>query len=563
MEGYFFAKQKNMKRKNWKIKETHPQARAFSERYNISLPLAQVLAYRLSGGDDVEEFLNPDVDHLPSPLALPDMARAVERIKKAITAREKIFVVGDYDVDGVTSCAIFNEFILRHTSPCFFYIPHRVNDGYGLSVDAIEKARSFGAGLIVAFDCGTNSFNEINLAEQYGIEAIVVDHHHPKEGANRPFAFVNPKRADSDYPFKDFSAGALSFKLLQALTGEDCYDVLDLAALSIVCDVVPLRGENRALLIEGLKCIRQSERLAIKSLCEASGVKQRNLDSFHLGFILGPRINAAGRIAHANDALDLFLSRDQDESLRLAQKLNEYNKTRKDIESVILREAELILEKNSGDDYAIMVSGNDWHPGVLGIVASRLAEKYYRPSFVFSLQEDSARGSARSIHSVHLMEVLEKCSAGFCEYGGHKKAAGINIPRDEINSFHRRVNDYLKKSLSTHDLVPVCDIDCRLDFNEITPGLCEEMEKLKPYGEENRAPLFVTRGVTKKKPPQKAGRGFSLWLEQSDRTMEAVVYDKDLMEIVKFADCFDIAYTLEKDPFYNTSRLAVKDLRLT
>jgi len=552
-----------MKRRIWKIKEFTPQAGLLGKKHNLSPYLAQILLNRNIEEKDFNSFLTNTSDSLNSPFLLPDIKKAVKRIRKAVETKEKIMVVGDYDVDGVTSLAIFNEFIKEHKELFAFYIPHRVNEGYGLNAEVIERAKDEKRTLMVAFDCGTNSLEEIKLARSYGIDTIVIDHHHPKEELNDAYAFINPKRSDSGYPFKDLSAGALAFKFLQALTEKDCKDMLDLVALSLVCDVVPLKGENRALLKEGLKMLRQSKRPAIEALCKVAKIRKENISTFHIGYILGPRINSSGRIASASDSLEMFLSENYENVLSIAAKLQEYNAKRKTIEMNILKEAEQKIEENVSNDYAIVVSGENWHSGVLGIVASRLTEKYYRPSFVISFSDALGRGSARSIHSVHLMEALNECANSLSAYGGHKKAAGLEIFKEGLEDFKERINTYIKNNTEPADLVPILDIDLELGFTCIDVGLIDEMGLLEPFGEENPKPMFVSRSVSKKSMPKKINSGYSVWLTDGQKTLEGAIYDKELLEVIEYADSFDVAYSLDKNNYHNEPLLVVRDVRLS
>lgn len=551
-----------MRRKLWNVKEIDFKAKEFGEKFNVSFVLAQVLFNRGIDGKSLEKFLYPDFCHLHDPNLLPDMGKAVERIHKAVKNKENILIVGDYDVDGIVSLAVFYEFIKEFPGTFSFYIPHRSQEGYGLSKKAIDIAKDKGAGLIIAFDCGTNSFEEVALARSLGMDVIVVDHHHPKDNFDTPLAFINPKRKDSTYPFVDLSGGALSFKLLQALRDCPSNDVLDLVALSLVCDVVPLLGENRVLLKEGLKVIRNTNRPGIKALCKAGSIKQENIDVFHIGYILGPRLNASGRVAHARDSLEIFLSEDCQEIDSMVSKLSEYNKLRKEIESKILKEAEESVAKDFTSDYAIVVANDGWHPGVLGIVASRLADKYYRPSFVISFEDDIGRGSARSIHSVNLIEALGKCSNSLLLYGGHSKAAGIQISKQDLELFREQINNHIKNNLAPHDLIPVIDVDVQLNFKDITMSLIEELQLLKPFGEGNSQPLFASFNISKKNPPQKINSGHSVWLSNGTMTLEGIIYDKGILEIINFADKFDIVYSLEKNNYYNTVRLVIRDCKL-
>ena len=539
-----------------------PQAQELSKKYNISAHLTQILLNRGTEAD-FSSFLSPDLSSLHSPELLPDIKKAVEKIRQTVSRKERILIVGDYDVDGITSLAIFNEFVKEFSGTFSFYIPHRLKEGYGLNSEAIEKAKNQNCSLIIAFDCGTNSLKEIDLAKSYGIEVIVVDHHHPEDNLNNPFAFINPKRKDSKYPFCDLSSAALSFKLLQVLKEDSCLEVLDLVTLSLICDVVPLRDENRVLVKEGLRQLRKTARPAIKALCQVSKIKQENIDNFHVGYILGPRINASGRVASAKDALEIFLSTDKEKIFDIALKLHDYNRARKDIESQILKEAESQLDYNPNNDYAIVVSSDKWHSGVLGIVASRLVDKYYRPAFVISFDEKIGRGSARSIHSVHLMQVLEKCAGTLQGYGGHRKAAGIEIFKHDLEGFKERLNSYIRENIRPCDLVPVLEIEFALNFNDIAMEFIRELEMLEPFGEENPRPIFASFNLTKKDNPKKINSGYSVWLYDGNKTIEAIVYDKDLVEIIEFAECLDVVYSLERNNYYHVPKLVIRDVRLS
>jgi len=552
-----------MKRRLWKVKELNPKAEELAGTYGISAFLVQVFLNRGIGEEDFKSVLDSKLASLHCPHLLPDIGKAVARIKQAVEKEEKVLVFGDYDVDGITSLAIFHEFSKEFPKVFSFYIPHRIKEGYGLNKEAIAQAKKKKVSLIITFDCGTGAVEEIALARSLKIDVIVVDHHLIGDESIKPFAFINPKREDSKYPFKDLSAGALSFKLLQALTDSSSEQALDLVALSLVCDVVPLRGENRALLRGGLKAIRQSPRLAIKALCKAGSVKQENIDTFHIGYILGPRINASGRVAHAQESLELFLARDESKVYDLVSKLSEYNKLRQSIGAQVLKEAEQSIRDNGGDEHAIVVSGEDWHPGVLGIVASRLADKYYRPSFVFSFNEDSGKGSARSIDSVHLIEMLDRCADSLLVYGGHSKAAGVEIEREELENFREKINASIKEDLCPQDFIPTIDVDALLDFNNIDMGLAEGIEKLKPYGEGNSKPLFAAYNISKKGRPKKINSFYSLWLEDGERTFEAICYDRDILEIIDYADSFDIVFSLQVNYYHNTPKLIIRDCRLS
>jgi single-stranded-DNA-specific exonuclease len=551
-----------MKQNIWNIKDISKEAAHSARQYGLSVFISQILLNRGVRQEEFKTFLSSSENDLHSPSLLPDIDPAVSRIKGAAAKGEKVLVFGDYDVDGITSLAIFNEYGRQFPQVFSYYIPHRVNEGYGLSGEAVAAAADNGVNLIIAFDCGTNAVSQIELAKSFNIDVIVIDHHHLSQEVIKPLAFVNPKREGSIYPFADLSAGALSYKVLQALTETANRQALDLVALSLVCDVVPLLGENRVLLKEGLEVIRGSRRPAITALCKVAGIKQQNIDTFHIGYILGPRINASGRVAHAHDSLELFLSDDIDHAEVLARRLTDYNKLRKNIETQILKEAELNIDDNLLLDRSIVVSGQKWHPGVLGIVASRLADKYGKPSFVISFDADGKGvGSARSVEGVHLIEMLDGCADMLLAYGGHKKAAGVHIQEEELDNFKEKINALVEENVRGQDFIPAIDIDACLGFKDITLDLIYAIEALKPYGEANAKPFFAATGLFKRGKPKKINYGYSVWLSDGIMTFEGVFYNKELMEFISGLDILDIVFSPQVNTYHNTPRLMIKDCR--
>ena len=548
-----------IKQKIWDIGGITVEAASLSGRYNISKFFAQILINRGITGESVLDILEPSAVSFNLPDFLPDIDKAVSRIKEAVNNKQKILAVSDYDVDGVMSLSVFDKYVSQSGADVEYYIPHRVDDGYGLSSEIIEYACSRGVGLIVTFDCGTDSNEEVRKAGANGIDVIVTDHHTVKT-VNCAYALVNPKRPDSEYPFSELSGAAVAFKLVQLLTGMDCHELLDLVALSIVCDVVPLRDENRLLLREGLKVLRNTSRPAIKALCKVAGIKPEKIESFHLGFVLGPRINAAGRVAHAQDALELFLTKDMDRADDFARKLNGYSIKRKEIEAELIADILENESKFSGEN-AIVVYGDNWHPGVLGIVASRLVERHYKPAFVISCNGEMAKGSVRSIHSLNVVDLLTDCKHLMLSYGGHSKAAGISIMKDNLEKFKDMVNEKIGKLLGKEDFLPRMKIDFPLEFSDITNELADEIDNLKPYGEGMSKALFVTKNITQKSEPRRIGYGYSLWLTDGEKTFEGMCYSKKLAERFVPGEKCDIAYSIDKNKYHNIPRLTVCDVR--
>jgi len=550
-------------RKIWKVKELSERARILGKKMGLDSIIAQLLINRRIDEDDFNSFLYPQQMPVPSWKLLPDIGIAIDRIRRAVKNKENIFLYGDYDVDGLSSLVIFHDYIKNTGVPFSFYIPHRMKEGFGLNKQAVRKIKNRGASLIICFDCGTNSYEEISLAKSLGMDVIVVDHHQPEQGRNIPGAFVNPKRPDSKYPFSNLSGATVAFKLVQALKDDSCPHLLDLVALSVVCDVVPLQGENRMLLEKGLQSLRKTKRTAVNALCEASGVNRGNIDSFHLGYILGPKINASGRIGTAHDALNMFITEDESMVHDYARKLVEYNRRRREIEKVVLKEAQEALGEASGG-LVLVVHKEGWHHGVLGIVASRLVDRYYRPAIVIGFDQGSGKGSARSIDNFNMIHALGCCEDYLLSYGGHKKAAGIEILYKDLDNFKNRLNETAQKMLKPSDLLPVIKIDLEIKFCDITGELMEGLERLKPFGEGNAVPMFLTRGARLRQPPRKIANGqYSLWLNEGEFTYEGVFpWRNNLSDIFNYGDKFDIVYSLGKNNYHQDIRLSIKDVRL-
>lgn len=551
-----------MKRNLWKVKNISGRGKQLAKKFNLNPILADIIASRGIKEEDLLSFLSLSLGCLYSPALLPDIAKAKKRIMQAVTNQEKVMVFGDYDVDGIVALAIFYEFAKKFPTIFSFYIPHRVKEGYGLSCEAVERAKQNNIDLIITFDCGINSNKEIEQAKSLGVDVVVVDHHLPQGALPQPVALINPKCDKSRYPFPDLTAGGLSFKLLQFLEEKDCYQVLDLVALSIVCDVAPLLGENRILLNHGVEVLKKTNRLAIKALCQAAKINQENISTFHIGYILGPRVNASGRIAHAKDSLQLFLTDNFEQASQIALKLNKYNRLRKSVEKKILQEAEEKIKDNLCGEHALVIGDSGWHQGVLGIVASRLKDKYCRPSFVVSLDQGIAKGSGRSTEGVHLIEMLHRCADSLTAYGGHKKAVGMELEEENLESFRKSINLAVQESASSKNFLPTLNIDIKLNLRQIDIELVNQLERLGPYGEANPKPLFLVEGLYKKENIKKVKSWFSVWFTDRDRVFEAICYNRELAEIIDYGKRLDIVFSLGKDEYHNHPRLILRDCRL-
>jgi single-stranded-DNA-specific exonuclease len=551
--------------KRWIVKQLKPQAVGLGKKYGLSPIIVQILLNREVVEEKFLSFLNPSLNQLYSPFLLPDMEKAIQRIREAVRRREKIYLFGDYDVDGITSLLVFYEYIKDFSLPTSFYIPHRIQEGYGLNKIAMKKMREEGASLILCFDCGTNCWDEIAYANSLGMDVIVIDHHIPKGGLEYAYAFINPKRQDCSYPFPDLSSAGIAFKLVQGLKENMELGSLDLVAMSVVCDVVPLREENRVFLKEGLRWLKNTSRLGIEAICEVARIKPKNIEPYHIGYILGPRINACGRVSQASQVLELFTSPDANYVRKIAIKVDEYNRLRRSIEDSIFGEAEEIVEKELRDSYAFVLHKQGWHPGVLGIVASRLVEKYYRPTFVIGIEDRKGKGSARSINDFHLLEALETCKDYLSSFGGHRKAAGIEILEHNLESFKAKINAVTEEKLREKELRPQIEIDLELEFKDIELEWVAQLERLKPFGEENSPPLFLTRRVMVRSLPKRTDGGvYNFWITDGDFTYQGIFYPRDgFLDTINCGKRLDIVYRLEVDYYNNTPRLIIKDLKLS
>lgn len=460
----------------------------------IHKAISQVLINRGVGTPEAAlSFLNPDLSNISDPFTLPDMSQAVDRIKKAINNKEKIAIYGDYDVDGLTSTALLLYTLREFGTEPITFIPNRLKDGYGVHKSAIEKLKAQGASLIITVDCGTKSFEEILFARKLGMDVIVTDHHEAGEDKYN-WPVVNPKRPQFNYPDKELAGCAIAFFLASALKKKLASDHLDLVALGTVADVVPLKGLNRVFTKFGLKQILTSTKPGIKSLTEVCGLKNEGLKTVHIAFRLAPRINAAGRLGEAEASLALLMTKNGERALELARQLDKYNSERQSLERGMLNEAlEIIKCGNLQNNSSIVVSSEGWHPGVIGIVASKISEEYLKPSIVISVLDGVGKGSARSVEGLNIVEALEMSSGYLNHFGGHAQAAGLTLDSSNIESFRSEIESVCQQLLPKPKEA-ILNIDAIIDPKEITIKLAQEIELLEPFGEGNPEPVFSAGG---------------------------------------------------------------------
>lgn len=535
-----------------------------SQELKISSILAQVLINRgISAPEEAGKFLDAQTSCLLDPFSFREMRTALERVKTAGEKKEKVLIFGDYDVDGITSVTLLKECLRRRGLEAEHYIPHRVREGYGLSKEILAIAKAKKIKLLITADCGITSHREIAELKNNHIDTIVTDHHEPQGDILPPaVSVINPKAKNSGYKFRELAGVGVAYKFCQALSRAQLFDELDLVALGTIADVVPLTGENRVLVKEGLLRLSKTKRPGLNALIEEARMKSRKFGPTAVSFILGPRLNASGRVDSAEDSLNLLMSADPAEAKRLAACLEQHNRSRQKIEGRILEEAEDIInrEVNFKEHKVIVVAKEGWHQGVLGVVASKLADRFYRPAIVISMGGKMCKGSARSIKNFHLFGALGECREFLHNFGGHAHAAGLTIAPERIDGFRKAINALAHKKLSIEDLLPGLDIDMELALGDLNEAAIGELERLEPFGAGNPEPLFYTRNLKLTGQPQSLARQ-TLKFRVSDGkvTFQVIGFGMErfrsaLME----AKSLDIVYTPRMDNWLEDSSMILE-----
>jgi len=538
-------------RKIWRIKDSNTAAQKdLSSALNISTVTAQLLINRgITEPRAGAEFLKVSLGSCHDPFLLKDMDKAVHRIRKAIADKERILVYGDYDVDGMTGVTILYSAFKKLGANVSSYIPNRLEEGYGLNSGAIRLAHKDGIQLIVTVDCGITSFKEVDYAKSFGIDIVITDHHELLESrVPEAYAVVNPLQILCRYPFKHLAGVGVAFKLVKALydgTSFFAEDFLDLVSLGTVADIVPLIGENRAIIKYGLEELNRRERVGLKALMEVGGLTGKDISSGHIGFILGPRINAMGRTGSPQKAVELLLSEDAVLAKELAKMMDTENRNRQKIEAKILDEALAKIDKevNFKHHRVIVLASEGWHPGVIGIVASRIADRFYRPAILISLDGKFGKGSGRSIENFHLFEYLFRCRDLLVGFGGHEAACGVTIEKDKISEFRQRINEEAMKDADEMVFSPTLDIDMDIPLNFLSEEVINEIDTLSPFGQDNPRPVFSSRNLIVKDGPRQIGKkGFKMWVTDSKITCEAVSFGKGNLDLPQTGSGVDLAY---------------------
>jgi single-stranded-DNA-specific exonuclease len=565
----------------WNYLTLTPEQTALRDPLAKALGISQISAQLLvqRGIDSLEKgtkFFHPELKDLHDPYLMKDMDKAVARLNSALRDNERILVYGDYDVDGTTAVALVFKFLLQYTSNIGYYIPDRYGEGYGISHKSIDYASEGGYQLVIALDCGIKAIEKIEYAKTKGIEFIICDHHVPDDSLPDAVAVLDAKRLDNTYPYDQLSGCGVGFKFMQAfamnngIKSTDLTSLLDLVAVSIASDIVPITGENRILAHYGLKRLNSNPCVGLKSIIESCNLTGKDITISDIVFKIGPRLNASGRIQTGNESVELLITKDQAVARRKSDDINSYNQTRKEMDKNMTEEANTILQsyKDLADRKGIVVYNPDWHKGVIGIVASRLTEEYNRPAIVLTRTDHLATGSARSVPGFDIYKAIDHCRDLLENFGGHTYAAGLSMKEERVAEFQKRFEDYVADNILPEQMVPTIDIDAEISFQEITPKFIRELKKFNPFGPENNKPIFCTRGVTDFGTSRLFGK------EQNHLKLEIVDSDsQNIMNGIAFCQSehnrhiknrspFDIAYSIEENNFNggSSTQLLIREI---
>jgi single-stranded-DNA-specific exonuclease len=567
--------------KVWKIKENGFDAdvEKLAKELNINSVLSTLLIQRgIRTLDKANAFFNPEMKNLYDPFLMKDMNEAVERIEQAIRNDEKIMVYGDYDVDGTTSVAMVYSFLRKYYDKLYYYIPDRYNEGYGISYKSIEYAELNRIKLIIALDCGIKATDKVNYANQRGIDFIICDHHTPGSTLPKAVAVLDPERKDCKYPFKYLSGCGVGFKLLHAyslknnIPFDELTQYLDLIAVSIASDIVPLIDENRILSYHGLKKLNENPSVGLHAIICVAGLEGKTIGVDDIVFKIGPRINAAGRIESGKKAVELLISENEEEAIVHCQKINSFNQARRNIDKNITEEALKEIESyGSNYKYSTVLYNRNWHKGVVGIVASRLIESFYRPTIILTESNGFATGSARSVIGFDLYMAISECSDLLESFGGHRYAAGLTLKIENIPKLRDRFEKVVKDTITPDQLIPQIEIDTELNLKDITPEFFYILKKFEPFGPNNMNPIFFAENVVDNGYGKVVGSGeehLKLSLIQEEEpynVFPAIAFNQSRhYEKISRGLGFDIAYTLTENHFrgVTTIQVNIKDIKV-
>ena len=548
-----------------------------SKETGISPVLCRLLLKRgIRTATEAKKFFRPSLLDLHDPFLMDGMDDAVKRINKALGSKERILVYGDYDVDGTTAVALVYRFLQQFTTNIDYYIPNRYNDGYGVSFKGVDYAKETGVNLVIVLDCGVKAVNEIAYAKELGIDFIVCDHHVQDEVLPPAVAILNPKLIGSNYPYPHLSGCGVGFKLMQAFAKDNGIEFsqlipyLDLVAVSIASDIVPIMGENRILAYHGLRQLNHNPSTGIRAIIEVCGLKDKEIKINDIIFKIGPRINASGRIQTGQEAVDLLTEKDYDKALSISNQINEYNEARKDLDKSMTEEANNIVDNLEGlaDKRSIVLYNEDWHRGVIGIVASRLTELFYRPSVVLTKTNDIATGSARSVADFDVYKAIESCRDLLENFGGHPYAAGLSLKVEHIEEFTRRFEEYVSENIQPTQTEANIYIDEELAFKDINIKLYNDLKRFEPFGPDNLKPVFCTHRVYDFGTSRVVGRNqehikLELVDDQTANIVNGIAFGQSSQaRYIKSKQAFDICYTVEENTHKrNEVQLLIESIR--
>lgn len=559
--------------------EQKETSQSLANELGISPILGKLLVQRgIETALEAKKFFRPQLHDLHDPFLMKDMDLAIERLNQAMGKKERILIYGDYDVDGTTAVALVYKFLQQFYSNIDYYIPDRYNEGYGVSKKGIDFAVESGVNLIVVLDCGIKAVEEITYAKEKGIDFIICDHHVPDSTLPPAVAILNAKRVDNTYPYQHLSGCGVGFKLMQAFAIDNGIEfhqltpLLDLVAVSIASDIVPIMGENRILAYHGLKQLNANPSVGLKAIIDVCGLNDKELTMSDIVFKIGPRINASGRIQNGKEAVDLLIEKDFSTALEKSNQINQYNETRKDLDKSMTEEANAIVDQLDGlvDRCSIVLYNEDWHKGVIGIVASRLTEIYYRPAVVLTRTDDMATGSARSVSGFDVYKAIEHCRDLLENFGGHTYAAGLSMKIENVDKFTQKFEDFVTSHILPEQRSAVIDIDAEIDFKDITSRFYADLKKFNPYGPENHKPIFCTHHVYDYGTSKVVGRDqehikLELVDNKSNNVMNGIAFGQSShVRYIKTKRSFDICYTIEENTHKRGEiQLMIEDIKPT
>ena len=537
-------------------------AKALAGETGISPVLCKLLLERgISTAAEAKRFFRPQLNELHDPFLMKDMDIAVNRLNEAMGKKERIMVYGDYDVDGTTAVALVYKFLQQFYSNIDYYIPDRYEEGYGVSYKGVDYAYETGVKLIIVLDCGIKAIDEITYAKEKGIDFIICDHHVPDEKLPPAVAILNAKRPDATYPYEHLSGCGVGFKFMQAFAINNGIEfhhltpLLDLVAVSVASDIVPIMGENRVLTYHGLRQLNSNPSIGLKAIIDICGLSDKDITVGDIVFKIGPRINASGRIQNGKEAVGLLVEKDFSTALDKANQINQYNETRKDLDKAMTEEANRIVEQleDLSERRTIVIFNEEWHKGVIGIVASRLTEIYYRPAVVLTRTNDLATGSARSVSGFDVYKAIESCRDLLENFGGHTYAAGLSMKAENVEKFTQRFEEYVSNHILPEQTNAVIEIDAELDFRDITPRFQQDLKRFNPFGPDNHKPIFCTHNVYDYGTSKVVGREqehikLELVDNKSNNVMNGIAFGQSSQaRFIKTKQSFDICYTIEEN----------------